>query len=309
MRRRAAPQRMSRSEASKRSRPNASSTWARMSVPATMVGARSGCSPGTARRSSSGSAARVAEISAEPRAAHDVALHPRRVVGLELRRRSRRPRSPCRPPRRRPHALAHLGRHRRLEHRAHVARERVDALAARAGRRAGGARCGARRPAWVETWKSISPRAPVTSSVEPPPMSTTSSGVASPRSRAAVAPRNVSRASSSPLSVRASRPKRSRTAAVNSAPLSASRTADGEHGEAPLAAVALDRSAVLRRARRARAPARLAEPAGRVHALAEARDDRAAVELRPRRRRTSATSRRVEFVPMSTTATRTAQTG
>ena len=58
-------------------------------------------------------------------------------------------------------------------------------------------------------------RAPTTNSVEPPPMSITERRRASPRSRSLVAPRNVSRASSSPEIVRASRPKRSRTAAVN----------------------------------------------------------------------------------------------
>ena len=80
-------------------------------------------------------------------------------------------------------------------------------------------------PAWVETWNSIFPPAPWTTSVEPPPMSTTTSGVVSAGSRSLVAPAKVSSASVSPSMVRASKPKRSRTACVNSAPFSASRTA------------------------------------------------------------------------------------
>jgi hypothetical protein len=60
-------------------------------------------------------------------------------------------------------------------------------------------------PACVETWKSTLPSQPVTNSVEPPPMSTTSTS--SPRSaRSLVAPAKVSAASSSPPIVRASRP-------------------------------------------------------------------------------------------------------
>ena len=64
----------------------------------------------------------------------------------------------------------------------------------------------------------------MTNSVEPPPMSTTSSSRPS-RGRSLVAPANVSAASSSPPIVRASRPKRSRTVAVKAVPLAASRTA------------------------------------------------------------------------------------
>ena len=79
-------------------------------------------------------------------------------------------------------------------------------------------------PAWVETWKRISWPVPMTSSVEPPPMSTTSVGAES-ASRSLVAPRNVRRASSSPLSTWGSKPKRSRTTEANSSPLAASRTA------------------------------------------------------------------------------------
>ena len=78
-----------------------------------------------------------------------------------------------------------------------------------------------------------------------------------------------------------------------------------------LAAVRLDRLARTARAPRTRAPAarRRARPV-RVDALAEPRDDRA--RARPRSSGpspTSAISRRVEFVPMSTTATRVSWPG
>ena len=68
--------------------------------------------------------------------------------------------------------------------------------------------------------------APQTSSVEPPPMSITTRSAVSSSGRAAVAPSNVKRASSSPESVRPSSPKRSATVARNAAPFSASRTAE-----------------------------------------------------------------------------------
>ena len=81
-------------------------------------------------------------------------------------------------------------------------------------------------PIWVETWKPGTPRAPHTSSVDPPPMSTTSSSVGSPAGRAAVAPANVKAASSAPLRVRPSTPRRARTRSANAPPLAASRTAE-----------------------------------------------------------------------------------
>jgi hypothetical protein len=59
-------------------------------------------------------------------------------------------------------------------------------------------------PAWAETWKDTSPASPTTSSVDPPPISITTSASVTPSSRSAVAPRNVSLASVSPPIVRAS---------------------------------------------------------------------------------------------------------
>ena len=57
-------------------------------------------------------------------------------------------------------------------------------------------------------------------------MSITTRSVGSSGGRAAVAPAYVNAASSSPESVRAASPKPSRTVAANSAPFSASRTAE-----------------------------------------------------------------------------------
>jgi hypothetical protein len=56
-------------------------------------------------------------------------------------------------------------------------------------------------------------------------MTTSSSAVSPGAPRSLVAPRKVRAASSSPGIVRASKPNRSRTAAVNASPFSASRTA------------------------------------------------------------------------------------
>ena len=79
-------------------------------------------------------------------------------------------------------------------------------------------------PACVEMWKVICPPSPTTYSVEPPPMSITTSGP-SPAGRSAVAPRYVSRASVSPAITLASSPWRRRTSSRNCSPLAASRTA------------------------------------------------------------------------------------
>jgi hypothetical protein len=107
----------------------------------------------------------------------------------------------------------------------------ASSLSARSSCGVGGSECRWRSewrttPTCVETWKPTSPRSPITSSVEPPPMSITSRRSPSAGVRAAVAPRKVSCASSSPLSVRLASPWRSRTAAANAPPLDASRTAD-----------------------------------------------------------------------------------
>ena len=100
-------------------------------------------------------------------------------------------------------------------------------------------------PDCVETWKSSSPPAPTTYSVEPPPMSMTTTGSGAPAARSLVAPRNVSRASSSPGIVRASSPKLVAHASVNAGAVR--RVAHGarEHGDGALGAQRVDRLAVL----------------------------------------------------------------
>ena len=192
VRSRATPHRMSRSETSNASSPNALSTSSRSDRPGDDRGRPVRVrGPARSRRSSSGSAARSSARSPRAVAAvHDVALHPRRVVGLQRRASiaaHRRGGAGDRDGR--ADALAH----RRPARRPRRSRaRRAPSASSSSGR--GGSVCRWRSlwrttPTWVETWKSTSPRAPTTSSVEPPPMSITSSGVASPRSRAAVAPR------------------------------------------------------------------------------------------------------------------------
>ncbi len=150
-------------------------------------------------------------------------------------------------------------------------------------------------------------RLPTTNSVEPPPMSITTVGSVaacrpsppgrvSPPSigRPAIAPRNVSCASSSPLSTRASRPKSSRTRAANVGPVGGVAHGGGEHGEVG----AGSRGSRSRRGspraceRPARRPRSESEPSASTP-CAEARDLRAPEQLaapirRPGRRRRSA---------------------
>ena len=78
-------------------------------------------------------------------------------------------------------------------------------------------------PTSSDTDHSMSSPVPTTSSVEPPPMSTTSVRACS---RSRVAPRNEARASSSPASTTGRTPRMPSIASSNSAALSASRTAD-----------------------------------------------------------------------------------
>ena len=204
----ATPQRMSRSETSTRSRPNADSTSSRISHAghdrrrARRIEARHAAPLGQRHRRRGGRAA--------PPGGCVRARGPRPAPGRTGRARGRSPRTTwrCRRPRRRRAARSRIAAgHGRLDRRRARPRPAPSSSArGAAGPSAGGARCGGRRrPAWR---RGSPPRraAPTTSSVEPPPMSITSSAVGSPGSRATVAPRNVSRASSSPDSVRASSP-------------------------------------------------------------------------------------------------------
>ena len=168
-------------EAERTRAPRAGST-----TPATIVGARSGCRPRTSRRSASGSAASRASSSSQRGAASA------RGPGPARGRRARAPRSiaaqrgrragDARSRRRRARADG-AGTARLETSRARRRASACELVAARRVVRAGGARCGARRRPASRRGSRPAPRAPTTSSVEPPPMSMTSSGVASSRSR------------------------------------------------------------------------------------------------------------------------------
>ena len=238
----ATPHRMSCSETSTRSRPKRRSTSSRITTPATIVGARSGSRPGISRALGERHGGEPVERSrrAASRGEH-VALDPRRVVRLErevdrgaLGRRCRRRRSRARS---RATSAGTAPRGSRARRR----------RARRAPRGVGGSWCRWRSvwrttPIWVETWKRTAPRAPTTSSVEPPPMSITSSGSRvgrarrSRRGRSAAPPRRRSACARRGRSA-------SRTRAANSAPLAASRTADVSTATRALGAVRVDRLA------------------------------------------------------------------
>ena len=145
---------------------------------------------------------------------------------------------------------------------------------------------------------------PRTSSVDPPPMSTTRNGPGS--SSPTVAPVNDSRASSSPVSSSGAKPSTSVASRKNSSRFAASRAA--------LVAVARVRVTWC-----ASIASRYSCSTTSVRSIASGANERAASTPWPRRvmriRRSivfmgpsaasrSATSRRTEFVPMSTAATR-----
>ena len=264
--RRATPRRMSCSDTLMPSRPNGASTSSRIATPATIVGARSGCRPGTSRRSASGIAASRADR-LQARARERVALDARAGRRARARGRSPRTRSPCRRRRRPPgRARARRPGPPASKRRAHVARR-----APRARRRAGGSPCRWRSvwrttPTWVETWKRDARRPrPTTNSVEPPPMSTTSSSRPSGGRAAAVAPRKVSRASSSPRQRARRRGRSGRArAAANSRAVARVAHGAGQHGgRGPAAPWRVDRRGVVARAPRRRARCGLARRARR----------------------------------------------
>ena len=154
------------------SSPNASSTSSRIRMPGTITGARSGCRPVTARRSRERQRGEPVEQRLERRAASTWPSMRGGVVDLEreVDRRARRRR--CRPPRR-ARARRSAGRHGAA---AIAARTSAASAASCAG--VGGSSCRWRSP-WRTTptcSRGVEARA-ATSSVEPPPMSTTSSPV------------------------------------------------------------------------------------------------------------------------------------
>ena len=152
-------------------------------------------------------------------------------------------------------------------------------------------------PAWVETWKLTSSPLPTTSSVEPPPTSMTSVGVASPAARSLVAPRKVSRASSSPAMTRASSPSPcSRTACEEVLAVGGVAHGAREHGDGPLRSLLVDDPLVLAHGAEHARHSLLAQHPRRVEPITEARDLRAPLALgqlavRLRRRRPTAACR------------------
>ena len=225
----ATPHRMSCSETSTRVEPEGAQHLERGSSRRRRSSARGrGAGPATSRRCASGSPASRASIASSRRAREHVALDAARVVGLERRGRSPRTTSPCRRRRRRPRRARARRAGTALARRS----ARTSAASARelAGRRAGRA-CRWRSvwrttPAWVETWKPTPPPRPddelrrAAADVDHEQLACGRAGARARRAeeRRAAPPRRRS-------IVRASRPKRSRTAAANSAPLAASRTA------------------------------------------------------------------------------------
>ena len=292
-----------------RARTRASPRQSRI-IPATIVGARSGCRPTTSRRCASVISASRASSSSTRREQQLVAVHAVGVVGVEL--------------------LVDRGRRGggagdgdpALDRRALVLGQVPEEHLRACPRASACSSAGAGGSLWMwrslmrttpagsETWKPAVRPMPTTNSVEPPPMSITTVG-STAAGRPDIAPRNVSCASSSPLSTRASSPKLARArASANSAPLEASRTA-----EVSTARFASQRcSSIAARYSRQHAPGRARPPPGRAcRSRRRRRPRRVTCERRtssstvPAPASTSAISSRVEFVPMSTTATRTAE--
>ena len=144
-----------------RSRPNSRSTSIRITTPATIVGARSGCRPGDLPALARASATRGARAAAsQRRRLEHVAVDPLRVVGVERPGRSPRARSPCRRPRSRADGAAPVARAPRARYRAHVARRARRARRQSADRSARWRSVWRTTPACVETANSASrPRA------------------------------------------------------------------------------------------------------------------------------------------------------
>ena len=244
-------------------------SWAR--GPGAARGPRGAPRRGARRASASISLARAAR--------QPVAVDPLRVVRVERAGRWPPATWRCRPRRSRARPRARIGSGTSVledlvarPRRARPARRRS------AGRRAGGARSGGPSPSASRRGRSgSSPGWPITYSVLPPPMSITSVG--SSPGRPLVAPRKVSRASSSPEMIRGSTPKRSRRRLAGTRRRSRRRAPRSWPRRRPCRRRGgrSARDSPRRRPRHARSP--VAEPAARVDPLAEPRDLRAALDL------------------------------
>ena len=151
-------------------------------------------------------------------------------------------------------------------------------------------------PAWVETWKPTSSPRPTTSSVEPPPMSMTTSARVARRALARRAAEGQPRLLVAVDDPRVEAVVRRATRARKASPLAASRTALVSTATRPLGALLVDRPAVLGEGREHPRHRLVAQDAGLVEAVAEPRDLGPALELgqpcrrRRRRRRADASS-------------------
>ena len=188
--------------------------------------------------------------------------------------------------------------------------ERVQLRRAAAGRGGCGARSGARRRPGSRRGSARSAPSPTISSVDPPPMSSTTSGPRRP-ARPLVAPRYASRASSSPAIVRACETVVLAHAAREvGAVVGVAHRARQHRGRRRHPARRVDRARYSSSAANTRAMRLVGQAArcGRRRRRAASRCC-AGRARRPRRSTgsTSAISSRVEFVPMSTTATLIAQ--
>ena len=148
----------------------------RITTPATIVGARSGCRPAISARSASGAEAKLREQALDRRQREDVAVDPLGVVGVEPeldrgeRGRGAGDGDPLGGSRLGPPATRGLDQRRGRRRQAPRARARSG------GRRRCGARCGGRRRPAARCGRRSPRRVPTISSVEPPPMSITRVG-------------------------------------------------------------------------------------------------------------------------------------
>ena len=133
-------------------------------------------------------------------------------------------------------------------------------------------------PAFRDVWKPTVWSWPTTNSVEPPPTSITTVACGL-RSRPDIAPMNVSWASCSPSSTRASSPKSLANPVGELAPVGGVPHGRGEHRDVPLAFVTVDLRAVLGQRLKDAPLGLLREPSRGVHARTQAGHARVPAEL------------------------------
>ena len=194
---------MSASLTSISSRSNARIDSSRITVPGHDRGRAVGMEAGDSPALVDGERGELGRDALARAAVEPVAVHPVRVVGVELEVDRGERRWRCRRRRCRARRVARTSAGTsRLQTLAAPRRPAPPAPRSSAGRCAGGARCGGPSPCgWRRGSRGRRPAVPTTYSVLPPPMSITRAS-ASPSAGPLVAPRKVSRASSSPEMVR-----------------------------------------------------------------------------------------------------------